>query len=116
MRDGNDLVATIPMSITQAALGAMIDVPSLTGMKQFKIPAGTQHGNVFRIKGEGLVDLRTNRRGDELIRVMIEVPRNLTSRQEELLREFAKTENKNVLPETKKFFEKLKKYFGSEKK
>lgn len=114
MRDGNDLVATIPISITEAALGAMIDVPSLTGMKQFKIPSGTQHGNVFRIKSEGLPDLRTNRRGDELIRVMIEVPRNLTSRQEELLREFAETENKNVLPESKKFFDKLKKYFGNE--
>jgi len=113
MRDGNDLVATVPVSITQAALGAMIDVPSLTGMKQFKIPAGTQHGNVFRIKGEGLVDLRTNRKGDELIRVTIEVPRNLTSHQEKLLREFAETENKSVLPETKKFFDKLKKYFGS---
>ncbi len=114
MRDGNDLVATVPMSITQAALGAMIDVPSLTGMKQFKIPAGTQHGNVFRIKNEGLIDLRTNRRGDELIRVMIEVPKNLTSHQEKLLREFAETENKNVLPETKKFFDKLKKYFGND--
>ena len=92
----------------------MIDVPSLTGMKQFKIPSGTQHGNVFRIKSEGLIDLRTNRRGDELIRVMIEVPKNLTSHQEKLLREFAETENKNVLPESKKFFKKLKKYFGND--
>lgn len=112
MRDGNDLIATVPISITQAALGAMIDVPSLDGMKQFKIPAGTQHGNIFRIKGEGLVDLRTNRKGDELIRVAIEVPTNLTSQQEKLLREFAETENKSVLPETKNFFDKLKKYFG----
>ena len=114
MRDGNNLVANVPLSITQAALGAMIDVPSLTGMKQFKIPAGTQHGSVFRIKGEGLPDMRTNRRGDELIRVAIEIPRNLKDKQKQLLREFAETENKNVLPESKKFFEKLKKYFGTD--
>ena len=112
-REGNNLIATVPLSITQATLGTTLDVPSLNGIKQFKIPAGTQHGNIFRIKGEGLPDLRTNRKGDELIRVAIEVPRNLTSRQKELLKEFAMTENKKVLPETNSFFEKLKKYFGN---
>jgi molecular chaperone DnaJ len=112
MRDGNDLVATVPVTFTQAALGATIEVPSLEGSKQFKIPAGTQNGNVFRIKGQGLVDLRTKRKGDELIRVTVEIPRNLTAEQKKLLTAFAETEDKNVMPESKGFFDRLKEYFG----
>lgn len=111
VRDGSDLIALVPISFTQAALGAMVDVPSLNGTKQLKIPAGTQNGNVFRIKGEGLPDLRTRRQGDELVKVMIEIPKNLTSKQEKLLREFADTEDSKVLPESKGFFDKLKSYF-----
>jgi len=112
MRDGNDLVCTVPISFTQAALGAMIDVPTLNGTKQLRIPGGTQHGSIFRIRGEGLVDLRTGRKGDELVRITVEIPRRLTSNQEKLLRAFAETEDKSVMPESKGFFEKLKKQFG----
>jgi molecular chaperone DnaJ len=111
MRDGSNLVATVPISFTQAALGAVIEVPSLQGTKQLKVPPGTQHGNVFRIKGEGLPDLRTRRQGDELVQVIIEIPKNLTGKQKKLLADFAETEDKKILPETKGFFEKLKKYF-----
>ena len=111
VRDGSNLIATVPISFTQAALGAMIEVPSLSQTKQLKIPAGTQSGNVFRIKGEGLPDLRTRRQGDELVQVMVEIPKNLTSTQKKLLKDFAETEDKKVLPESKGFFEKLKKYF-----
>ena len=112
VRDGNDLISLVPISFTQAALGAMVDVPSLNGTKQLKIPPGTQNGNVFRIRGEGLPDLRTRRQGDELVKVMIEIPKNLTSKQEKLLRDFAETEDNSVLPESKGFFDKLKKHFG----
>ena len=115
VRDGNDLVAVVPISFTQAALGAMIDVPTLDSTRQFRIPPGTQHGNIFRIKGRGLPDLRTHRNGDELIRVMVEIPKKLTGEQEQLLRTFAETEDKNVMPESKNFFEKLKKHFGNDK-
>ena len=115
VRDGNDLVAVVPISFTQAALGAMIDVPTLDSTRQFRIPPGTQHGNIFRIKGQGLPDLRTHRNGDELIRVMVEIPKKLTGEQEQLLRTFAETEDKNVMPESKNFFEKLKKHFGNDK-
>ena len=111
VREGNDLIALVPISFTQAALGAMVDVPSLNGTKQLKIPAGTQNGNVFRIKGEGLPDLRTRRQGDELVKVLIEIPKNLTGKQEKLLREFAETEDNSVLPESKGFFDRLKKHF-----
>jgi len=111
-RDGNDLIAVVPISFTQAALGATIEVPSLNGTRSLKVPAGTQYGSVFRIKGEGLPDFRTKQVGDELVQVSIETPSRLDSRQEELLREFAKTENKTVLPKSKGFFEKLKTHFG----
>jgi molecular chaperone DnaJ len=114
MRDGNDLVATVPISFTQASLGAMIEVPTLDGTRQLKVPAGTQHGSLFRIKGQGLPNLRTGRRGDELIRVAVEIPRNLTTAQQNLLRAFAETEDKNVMPESQGFFEKLKNHFGND--
>jgi molecular chaperone DnaJ len=112
-RDGNDLVAVVPISFTQAALGATIDVPSLDGTRQLKIPAGTQFGSLFRIRGQGLPDVRTGRTGDELVQVTVETPTGLNARQEELLREFAQTENRNVSPKSSSFFEKLKRHFGN---
>ena len=114
-RDGNNLVAVVPISFTQATLGATIDVPSLDGTKQLKIPPGTQYGSIFRIRGEGLPDIRTRKQGDQLVQVIVETPTKLTSKQEELLREFAKLETDNSYPKTKGFFEKLKKNFGNKK-
>ncbi|MHC4062715.1 MAG: DnaJ C-terminal domain-containing protein, partial [Planctomycetota bacterium] len=112
-RDGNNLVAVVPLSLTQAALGATIEVPSLNGPRGLKIPPGTQYGSIFRIKGQGLPDLRTGRIGDELVQITVETPKRLNARQEELLREFAETEDKTVSPHSAGFFEKLKKYFGN---
>ncbi|MHC4744605.1 MAG: molecular chaperone DnaJ [Planctomycetota bacterium] len=112
-RDGNNLVAVVPVSFSQAALGATIDVPTLDGVEALKIPAGTQYGSVFRIKGKGLPSIRTSRTGDQLVQIIVETPRRLNEKQEELLREFAKTENKRVSPKAKTFFEKLKKQFGN---
>jgi molecular chaperone DnaJ len=114
-RDGNNVIAVVPISFTQAALGATIEVPSLDGTKQLKIPPGTQYGSVFGIKGQGLPDIRTHRTGDQLVKITIETPTKLNAKQKELLGEFAKTENKTVYPQSKNFFEKLKKYFGSSK-
>ncbi len=111
-RDGNNLVAIVPISLTQAALGTTIDVPSLDGTRGLKIPAGTQYGSVFRIKGRGLPDIRTKQVGDQLVQVTIETPTRLDSKQEALLREFAALENKSVSPKSTSFFEKLKQHFG----
>jgi len=113
MRDGNDLVCTVPISFTQAALGATIDVPTLDGTRQLRVPPGTQHGSLFRIKSEGIADLRTGRKGDELVRLAIEIPRHLSPEQERLLRAFAETEDRQVMPESKGFFDKLKQHFGN---
>ena len=112
-RDGNSLIAVVPISFTQAALGATIDVPSLNGTQQLKIPPGTQYGSVFRIRGQGLPDIRTGRSGDQLVQVTVETPTNLNTKQKELLREFAQTENKRVSPKSQGFFEKLKRHFGN---
>jgi len=112
-RDGNDLVAVVPISFTQAALGATIEVPTLNGPKQLKIPPATQYGSIFRIKGEGLPDVRTGRKGDQLVQVTVETPTKLNAKQEELLREFAKTENRAVSPKTHNFFERLKRHFNN---
>jgi molecular chaperone DnaJ len=112
-RDGNNLIAIVPISFTQAALGASIDVPSLNGTQKLKVPPGTQYGSVFRIKGQGLPSMRSGRAGDQLVQILVETPTRLNAAQEELLREFAKTENKHVSPKATTFFEKLKKHFGN---
>jgi len=112
-RDGNDLIAVVPISFTQAALGATVDVPSLNETKQLKIPSGTQYGTIFRIKGQGLPDIRSGRKGDELVQVTIETPARLNSKQRELLEEFQKNESSGIFPAAMGFIDKLKKYFGS---
>ncbi len=111
-RSQNDLVCRMPISFTQAALGASLEVPTLTGRADLKIPAGTQHGRLFRLRGLGLPSLRGSARGDEIVQVLVEIPSRLDKEQERLLREFAKTEDRSVLPETKGFFEKVKEYLG----
>jgi len=112
-RHDSDLVCEMPISFTQAALGATVEVPTLEGKAELKIPPGTQHGQVFRLAGFGLPDLRTRRRGSELVQVRVEIPRKLNKEQQTLLREFAKTEDKSVLPESKGFFDKLVDYISS---
>jgi molecular chaperone DnaJ len=111
-RHNNDLVCRMPITFTQAALGAKVEVPTITGRAEVTIPAGTQNGQLFRLAEMGLPDMRTRRRGDEIVQVMIEIPKRLNKKQESLLREFAATEDKSVLPESKGFFERLMEYFG----
>ena len=112
-RDANNLIVVVPISFTQAALGAEIQVPSIGGMKKLKINAGTQHGDIYRIKKQGLPQVNTSYRGDLLVQAVIEIPKKLNAKQQELLKEFAKMEDKSILPETKGFFEKIKNYFNS---
>jgi molecular chaperone DnaJ len=110
-REEDDLICEIPISFSQAALGATIEVPGMIEKVTFKIPSGTQTGRVFRMKGLGMPNMYGRDKGDLLIKVKIETPRKLTQRQEELLREFASLEDKNVSPERKSFFEKVKSLF-----
>ena len=110
-RHNNDLVCQIPISFSQAALGAKVEVPTLTGPFEMDIAPGTQHGEVFKLKGKGLPDIRTYRNGDELVQVLIEVPRKLNKKQEQALREYAAIEDSAVMPQRKGFLDKLKEMF-----
>jgi len=110
MRDGSNLVVTVPLSFTQMALGSTIDVPTLDGTRQLKIPAGSQHGSILRIRGQGLPDIRTGVKGDLLVQLSVVIPKKLTAEQERLLRDFAKTEEQDS--ETKSFFEKIRQHFN----
>ena len=92
----------------------MIEVPTLDGRDQLEVPRGTQSGDVLRIKGRGMPDIGGRARGDELVEIVVETPRHLTARQEELLREFAEIEHLQVSPRRKSFFEKLRDYFTEE--
>jgi molecular chaperone DnaJ len=111
-RDGNNVICDAPIGFTQAALGAEIDVPTPHGKMKLKIPAGTQSGNVFRIKGKGVPDVRGYGHGDALVRVMVETPKKLSPRQRELLEEFARLSGEEVHPLSKGFFDKVKEMFG----
>ncbi len=116
LRNGSDLVVRVPVSFTQACLGATIEVPSLEGRKELKIPHGTQHGTILTIKGQGLPDLHSRKRGSLLVQILIEIPKKVNKQQEKLLRELAKTEDKSVMPQSKGFLDKLKDFFAGEEK
>ena len=87
-REGDEIVCQIPISFPQAALGAEMEIPTLNGKKTISIPKGTESGEIFRIKGEGFPKLKGYGRGDQLVQVIVKTPKNLTKRQEEILREF----------------------------
>jgi molecular chaperone DnaJ len=103
-REDNNVVCEIPISFTQAALGAEIDVPTLDGKRTLTIPRGTQPGEVFVLRGEGIRNLRGYGRGDQYIRVAVRTPKDLTPRQEELLREFEAARNGTSEEKTEKGF------------
>ena len=113
-RHNNDLVCQVPISFTQATLGGTIEVPTLKGKEDLDIPAGTQHGEVFKLKGKGLPDIRSYRNGDEVVQILVEIPKKLTERQKQLLREFAATEDDKAMPQRRGFLDKLKDMFSGE--
>jgi molecular chaperone DnaJ len=110
VREGDDVVCEVPISFTQAALGAEIEVPTLEGKTTLRITRGTQSGRAFRLHGLGFPSLTGRSRGAQEVRVVIEVPRSLTREQDELLRKLAETEEVHVTPKRKSFFDKVKKY------
>lgn len=107
-RDNDDTICEVPISITQAALGADIDVPSLEGSVKLKVPPGTQSGKVFRLKGKGIASVHTGRRGDARVVVSVETPTKLDKRQRELLEEFASISGEDTTPLKKNFFSKVR--------
>jgi len=110
-REGTHLILRMPISYSQAALGASIEVPTLNGPHELKVPAGTQSGEVFRVRGRGLADPRGGSAGDLHVQTTIEVPKKLTPKQDKLLRELADLEQSEVSPHRKSFLERIREYF-----
>ena len=115
-REGQDIICDVPISIVQAALGTEIEVPTLTGNTKLKIAGGTQPGHVFRLRGKGFPHIRGSGSGDQLCRIIIEVPTKLTAKQKELLQEFDRLSGEHTTPIAKGFFEKVKEVFGDKEK
>ena len=110
-REGYDVYCDIPITFTQAALGAEISVPTLDGKVKFQIPEGTQPGDQFKLRGKGIQRLRYSGRGDQYVRITVEVPKDLTRSQKEKLREFdSATDDKNY-KKRKSFADKVKEFF-----
>ncbi len=111
-REDDHLVLRMPISFGQAALGATLSIPTLEGDHELTIKPGTQHGDLFRIKSAGLPNLRSGRRGDLIVAVLLEVPKKLNAKQKELLRAYTETEEHQDMPTHKGFWEKIKDYIG----
>ncbi len=111
-RDGADIFCKVPISMTTAALGGQIEVPTVEGeMTRVKIPEGSESGKQFRLKGKGMPVLRSKLTGDMYIQVDVETPKNLTRKQRELLEEFEKLSHKGTSPESAGFFARVKDFF-----
>jgi molecular chaperone DnaJ len=110
-REGDDLVCEVPIQFVDAALGAEIEVPTLTEPAQIRIPAGTQNGTVFRLKGRGVKNVQGYGHGDLHVRVTVEVPTKLNSAQKDKLKEFSALCDPSVSPMRESFFEKAKNLF-----
>ncbi len=110
-RSGQDVLLEMPVSFVQAALGAQLTVPTIDGKVQYDLPEGTQTGTVFRLKGSGIPNPSGRGRGDQYIKVNIEIPKNLTGEQKEILRKFEDTVGESHYQERKGFFSKMKDRF-----
>ena len=111
-RDGSDIFCRVPISMTTAALGGQIEVPTVDGtISRVKIPEATQSGKQFRLKSKGMPVLRSKLTGDMYIQVEVETPTNLSKRQREILEEFQKLSDPDTSPESQGFFDRMKKLF-----
>ncbi|WP_027415804.1 molecular chaperone DnaJ [Aneurinibacillus terranovensis] len=114
-RDGNDIYCQIPLTFAQAALGDEIEVPTLDGKVKLKVPAGTQTGTEFRLRGHGVPYLNRPTKGDQYVKVLVVTPTKLNDRQKELLRELAEISGEGVHGSSESsFFDKMKKVLRGE--
>jgi molecular chaperone DnaJ len=116
-RDGQNIQCRVPISMTTAALGGSVEIPTLGGGRaQVKIPEGSQNGKQFRLRGKGLPALRAQgAAGDMYVEIAVETPVNLTKKQQELLREFEKAGNQQNNPESSGFFARVREFFDGDK-
>jgi molecular chaperone DnaJ len=110
-REGDDLVHTRPVSITQAALGAQLVIDTLEGPEDLLVPPGAQPGQVLRLKGRGVPSLQGRGRGDLLVRIDVAVPKKLGPEEEDLLRQLAELRGEDVAPHDRGFFDRMRSAF-----
>ena len=110
-RDGDDLICEVPITFPQAALGADVEVPTVTGKTKVRIPAGTQPGTIFRVKGKGVKNVQGYGTGDLMVRVAVEVPKKLSLTQRAKLEDFAESCDESVHPDSAGFFARAKDFF-----
>ena len=110
-RQGDDLVSTVRVPVTQAVLGARLEVETLEDPEELVVPPGTQPGRVFTLKGRGVPSLHGRGRGDLLVRLDVEVPEKLRPEEEELLRQWAELRGDEVAPADRGFFRRVKSAF-----
>ena len=115
-REGYDVYLEMPITFAQATLGDKIQVPTLDGKVEYEIPEGTQTGTVFRLKGKGIPKLRSNVRGDQYVKVTVEIPKKLNDKQKELVRQFAKECGQEVHQRQKSLSDKIDSFFKNLKK
>ena len=111
-RNGTEIFCNVPISIVDASLGGSVEVPTVSGGKvKVKVPAGSQHGDQFRLNGKGMPALRSTSFGDMIISLIIEIPKNLSENQKRLLKEFNDELDQNNSPESSGFFSKVKDFW-----
>lgn len=110
-RDGFDVYFEMPITFVQATLGDEIEVPTIDGKVKYTIPEGTQSGTTFRLRDKGIPRLRGNSRGDQYIKITVEIPKKLNEKQKDILREFAKECGEEVHEKKKSFGQKLENFF-----
>ena len=111
-REGTNIRLDVPISFTQAALGAEIEVPTLDGNVKYQIPEGTQTDTEFRIRGQGIQQLGGSQKGDLIFRVRVEIPKRMTDKQRELLRQFDENSTGKEYEQKKSFLDKVKDLFN----
>jgi molecular chaperone DnaJ len=111
-RDGSNLFCEVPVSFTVAALGGEVLVPTLEGKAALKVPAGTQGGTVFKLRGKGMPELNSSVTGDLLVKTMVEVPTKLNSDQRKKLEELAALMGEENSPIHKSFFDKVRDFLS----
>ena len=110
-REDRHLTCRVPLTYPQAVLGTELEIPVLSGRHQLTIPAGTQPGEIIRLRGFGMPDVRGGATGDLFVQIQLEVPKKVSEEEEDLLRKLAELKHADVTPHRKSFFEKLKEYF-----
>jgi molecular chaperone DnaJ len=110
-REGSDIHCEVPITFVQAALGAEVEVPTLTGPVRMKVPPGTQSGKLFRLKEKGVADPQESGHGDQLVTVLVETPQHLSAKQKKLLEDFQSAAEEKNQPKLAEFVERVKGLF-----